>query len=135
MDSQVWAGNWECMPWSTTARPRTSTSRPILEMNTISMNQLEALASEGTVDTVLAVFPDQQGRLTGKRYTARTFLDQAWDAWEACDYLLGCDLENEPLTGYALFSWSHGYGDFVVRPDIGTLVVVPWLDRTAMVLG
>lgn len=104
-------------------------------MNTISMNQLEALASEGTVDTVLAVFPDQQGRLTGKRYTARTFLGQAWDAWEACDYLLGCDLENEPLTGYALFSWSHGYGDFVVRPDIGTLAVVPWLDRTAMVLG
>jgi glutamine synthetase len=104
-------------------------------MNTISVMELEALASEGAVDTVLAVFPDQQGRLTGKRYTARTFLQQARDGWEACDYLLGCDLENEPLEGYALFSWSRGYGDFVVRPDFGTLVVVPWLDRTAMVLG
>lgn len=104
-------------------------------MNTISVRELEQLAKEGAVDTVLTVFPDQQGRLTGKRYTARTFLEQSQHGWEACNYLLGCDLENEPLEGYDLFSWSHGYGDFLVRPDVGTLVLVPWLDRTAMVLG
>jgi hypothetical protein len=33
-------------------------------MNTISVKQL---ASEGAIDTVLTVFPDQQGRLSGKR--------------------------------------------------------------------
>lgn len=104
-------------------------------MKTISLAELEKMAAAGSVDTVLAVFPDQQGRLAGKRYTARTFLSQAREGWEGCDYLLGCDVENEPLPGYSSFSWERGYGDFMVRPDLGTLVLIPWLDRTAMVLG
>jgi glutamine synthetase len=104
-------------------------------VKTISPAELEQMATAGSVDTVLAVFPDQQGRLAGKRYTARTFLSQAREGWEGCDYLLGCDLENEPLPGYSSFSWEQGYGDFMVRPDLDTLVLIPWLDRTAMVLG
>lgn len=104
-------------------------------MKTIPIGELERMTTAGSVDTVLAVFPDQQGRLAGKRYTARTFLSQAREGWEGCDYLLGCDVENEPLPGYSSFSWERGYGDFMVRPDLGTLVLIPWLDRTAMVLG
>jgi len=104
-------------------------------MKTISPGDFERMTADGTLDTVLAVFPDQQGRLAGKRYTARTYLSQARGGWEGCDYLLGCDLENEPLPGYASFSWDKGYGDLMVRPDPNTLVLVPWLDRTALVLG
>jgi len=104
-------------------------------MNTISLELLQRKVDEGTIDTVLAAFPDLQGRLAGKRYTGRTFLAQAAQGWEGCDYLLGCDIENEPLAGYASTSWERGYGDFLVRPDLGTLVSVPWLDRTALVLG
>ncbi|MDQ3223397.1 MAG: glutamine synthetase family protein [Gemmatimonadota bacterium] len=81
------------------------------------------MTTAASVDTVLAVFPDQQGRLAGKRYTARTFLSQAREGWEGCDYLLGCDVENEPLPGYSSFSWERGYGDFMVRPDLDTLVL------------
>lgn len=104
-------------------------------MKTISQSDLERMTADGTLDTVLTVFPDQQGRLAGKRYTARTYLNQAREGWEGCDYLLGCDLENEPLPGYTSFSWDKGYGDFMVRPDPKTLVLVPWLERTALVLG
>jgi glutamine synthetase len=104
-------------------------------VKTISLAELEQMAAADSVDTVLTVFPDQQGRLTGKRYTARTFLSQAHGGWEGCDYLLGCDLENEPLPGYSSFSWERGYGDFTVRPDLGTLVLIPWLERSALVLG
>jgi glutamine synthetase len=93
------------------------------------------MADDGAVDTVVTAFPDQQGRLAGKRYTVHTFLSQAREGWEGCNYLLGCDLENEPLPGYRSFSWELGYGDFMVRPDLNTLVLVPWLDKTAMVLG
>lgn len=104
-------------------------------MKTISQGDFERMTANGAIDTVLAVFPDQQGRLAGKRYTARTYLSQAREGWEGCDYLLGCDLENEPLPGYTSFSWEKGYGDFMVRPDPNTLVLVPWLDRTALVIG
>jgi glutamine synthetase len=104
-------------------------------MKSITLNELRRMVDQGAVDTVLAVFPDQQGRLTGKRYTGRTYVTQANEGWEGCDYLLGCDIENEPLPGYKLFSWDLGYGDFMIRPDHRTLVLVPWLDKTALVLG
>ena len=104
-------------------------------MKTITLTALRRLVKQGSIDTVLAVFPDQQGRLAGKRYTGHTYVAQAQEGWEGCDYLLGCDIENDPLPGYALFSWDLGYGDFMVRPDHSTLAVVPWLDKTALVLG
>ena len=104
-------------------------------MKSITLNELRRMVDQGAIDTVLAVFPDQQGRLAGKRYTGRTYVTQAHEGWEGCDYLLGCDIENEPLPGYQLFSWDLGYGDFMIRPDHRTLVQVPWLDKTALVLG
>jgi glutamine synthetase len=104
-------------------------------MKTITLAELGRLVEQGAIDTVLAVFPDQQGRLTGKRYSGRTYVAQAHAGWEGCDYLLACDIENEPLPGYTRFSWALGYGDFTVRPDHSTLAVVPWLDKTALVLG
>ena len=61
-------------------------------MKTISPGDFERMTADGTLDTVLAVFPDQQGRLAGKRYTARTYLSQARGGWEGCDYLLGCEI-------------------------------------------
>jgi glutamine synthetase len=104
-------------------------------MKTSTLAELRQMVEQGAVDTVLAVFPDQQGRLAGKRYTGHTYLNAAHESWEGCNYLLGCDIENEPLPGYDLFSWELGYGDFVVRPDHSTLAVIPWLDKTALVLG
>src|SRR3546814_12605763 len=40
----------------------------------------------------------------------------------------------EPVPGYAAASWNKGYGDFVFKPDLATLRVVPWLEATALVL-
>jgi glutamine synthetase len=39
------------------------------------------------------------------------------------------------VDGYAMSSWSSGYGDFVMKPDFGTLRRVPWQPGTAMVLA
>ena len=42
------------------------------------------------------------GRLMGKRFTAQFFLNEvAAHGMEACDYLLGCDVEMEPQPGTA----------------------------------
>lgn len=104
-------------------------------MRTIGLAELEARVREDSIDTVLAVMPDLQGRLAGKRYTGRSFLSHARHGWHGCDYLLGCDIENEPLAGFGYTSWEGGYGDLCVVPDLDTLVPVPWLERTALVLG
>ncbi len=98
---------------------------------------LETLRSEveaGRIDTVLIAMTDMQGRLQGKRLTASHFLDEVveHDA-EGCNYLLAVDVDMNTVSGYAMSSWERGYGDFVFKPDMETLRIVPWQEGTAMV--
>ena len=39
------------------------------------------------------------------------------------------------MPGYKATSWAAGYGDYVMKPDLATLRVVPWLPGTALVLA
>ncbi len=103
----------------------------------LTIDELTTLVGTREIDTVLVVFPDMQGRLVGKRVVADFFLSEiptSGGAIEACDYLLAVDVDMEVLEGFKFTSWETGYGDFICRPDLSTLRVVPWLDRTAMVI-
>src|SRR5437773_1691513 len=100
----------------------------------LALKQLDALVRRGEIDTVLTVFPDTFGRLMGKRVVGSYFLDHVADEGaHACIYLFTVDMEMEPLPGFKLTSWERGYGDMKVVPDLGTLRVVPWLAKTALV--
>ena len=100
----------------------------------LSLDDLRAEVDAGRIDTVLIAMTDMQGRLQGKRLTASHFLDEVveHDA-EGCNYLLAVDVEMNTVEGYAMSSWERGYGDFVFKPDMDTLRVVPWQEGTAMV--
>ena len=100
----------------------------------IDAKALEALVRKGDIDTVLTVFPDGYGRLLGKRIVGRHFVDHVLEhGVHACIYLFTVDMEMEPLPGFTLTSWERGYGDMKMVPDLGTLRVIPWLSRTALV--
>ena len=102
---------------------------------TLTFDQLkEAVTGTGEIDTVVACFPDMQGRLIGKRFQAGFFLDGAYEETHGCDYLLADDIDMEPVPGYAAASWERGYGDFIMKPDLSTLRRIPWLPATALVL-
>ncbi|MCA2012164.1 glutamine synthetase family protein [Cereibacter sphaeroides] len=88
----------------------------------------------GDVDTVIACLVDMQGRLMGKRFHAKNFIDHAIKETHCCSYLLATDLEMSTPDGYRATSWEHGYGDYVMRPDLSTVRPMPWLSRTVMVL-
>ncbi len=101
----------------------------------VNLGDLRSMVESGAVDTVLVVFPDQQGRLVGKRVMGQYFLDVvAEGSMEACNYLLAVDVDMTPLPGYQAFNWDQGYGDLSAVPDLETLRLVPWLERTALVL-
>jgi glutamine synthetase len=101
----------------------------------LSREELERLIRNGNVDTVLTVFPDMYGRLVGKRITGHFFLSDVLDGgMHACDYLLACDMEMDPVPGYAFASWADGYGDVHAIPDLRTLRIAAWLERTALVI-
>ncbi|MGH7079419.1 MAG: glutamine synthetase, partial [Acetobacteraceae bacterium] len=76
----------------------------------LGFEDLRRAVGEGAIDTVLACFPDMQGRLLGKRFQAEYFLESAHQETHACDYLLADDLEMEPVPGYRAASWDRGYG-------------------------
>jgi glutamine synthetase len=102
----------------------------------MNLQELRAEVDAGAIDTVLLALTDMQGRLQGKRLTARHFLAEvAEHGAEACNYLLGVDVDMATVSGYELFSWERGYGDFVLRPDLDTLRPVPWQEGTAICLA
>lgn len=103
----------------------------------LSTDHLSTLVDEGAVDTVLVVFPDLQGRFMGKRVLADFFLSELTHnggAVEVCNYLLAVDVDMTVLDGFRFASWDEGYGDVQCRPDMSTLRLVPWLEKTALVI-
>jgi glutamine synthetase len=100
----------------------------------LSFDDLKNFVDDGQIDTVLVCLVDMQGRLMGKRFHARNFVDISYKETHCCNYLLATDLEMATPDGYASTSWQSGYGDYVMAPDLSTLRLIPWLEGTAMVL-
>jgi glutamine synthetase len=100
----------------------------------MTFEEFKAQVSNGQIDTVLVCMIDMQGRLMGKRFYAEAFLEMADGETHCCNYLLATDLEMATPDGYASTSWSAGYGDYIMKPDLSTLRPVPWLEGTALCL-
>lgn len=106
------------------------TERGLLDWETLSQR---AAAEE--IETVVVAFTDHFGRMMGKRFDAEYFVaEAARRGTHACDYLLTVDMEMEPVPGYRFANWELGYGDFHLVPDMSTLRIASWLDKTALVL-
>jgi len=102
---------------------------------TLTREQLTSLIESGEIDTVVMAFPDLFGRLVGKRATGQFFLSHVADeGTENCNYLIACDIENNPVQGYRFASYDQGYGDMVARADWSTVRVVPWVPKTALII-
>jgi glutamine synthetase len=103
----------------------------------LTVEEVDDMVADGTLDTILVVFPDLQGRLMGKRVTGHYWVDHMESGRaliHACNYLLAVDSEMTVLPGYEFASWDQGYGDIALRPDLTTLRRIPWLEGTALVM-
>ena len=101
----------------------------------LTLDQLKEEVARGALDTVLVAGVDMWGRLVGKRFHAAFFAASGWRETHCCDYLLTVDQEMNTVPGYKSSSWEKGYGDYILKPDIATLRMVPWLPGTAMCLA
>ncbi len=100
----------------------------------ITKDKLLELIKEEKIDTVVLGFSDMQGRLMGKRITGDFILENdISEGTHFCNYLLGTNFEMDTNDGYEYMNWDKGYGDYLAKPDLDTLKVVPWLERTALV--
>ena len=98
--------------------------------------ELEQLVRDGGIDTIVVAITDMQGRLMGKRVQGQAFLDGVIDhGAHFCTYLLGTDMEMNTPAGFRLMNWDTGYGDWIAAPLWDSLRVLPWLEKTAIVLS
>jgi glutamine synthetase len=103
-----------------------------MELPVLTIEQLRNAVQSERVDTVVLALTDMQGRLQGKRLTARHFLDEVLHhGTEAGDYLLAVDVEMNAVEGYAMASGEH----FEMVPDLDTLRPVPWHEGTVLCLA
>ena len=100
----------------------------------LSLETLTNLVDKGEIDTVVMAQIDMQGRMMGKRFHARHFLEAGVEETHSCNYLLTVDQEMEPVPGYSSASWALGYGDYMMKPDLSTLRLAPWAPGAAMVI-
>ena len=101
----------------------------------LTLDRLRDAVAAGEIETVIVGFTDHYGRLMGKRYDAEMFVSEtASHGTHGCDYLLTTDMEMEPVQGYEFANWVKGYGDFHLVPDLDTLRVASWLEKSALVL-
>lgn len=100
----------------------------------LSYEELVSAAQDGSLDTVVAVMVDMQGRLMGKRFHIQHFIDSAYKETHCCNYLLATDMEMATPDGYASTSWSSGYGDYIMQPLMETLRLAPWAQGSAMIM-
>lgn len=101
----------------------------------LTLDELAQRVQDGSIETVLVMFTDHIGRFMGKRFDAEFFLeDVAQHGTHACNYLLTVDMEMEPVPGYRFANWEHGYGDFHLLPDLSSLRLASWLDKSALVI-
>jgi glutamine synthetase len=102
----------------------------------MTFDDLRKAVEEGTVDTVLLTIADMEGRLQGKRLTARHFVDEVVEhGAEGCNYLLAVDVNMDTVAGYAMSSWERGYGDFEMVPDLDTLREILWHPATVQLMA
>ena len=72
----------------------------------------------------------------GKRVQGEAFLNGVIDhGAHFCTYLLGTDMEMNTADGFKLMNWDTGYGDWVASPVWDSLRILPWLEKTAIVLA
>lgn len=101
----------------------------------MTFEDLEAQVASGLVETVIVAATDMQGRIYGKRMTARHFMAAGKDGVGTCSVVLGWGHDHSLDPGYALTGWDNGYPDLVVKPDLSTIRPYPWFDKTVFVMG
>lgn len=119
---------------TTVFNPRCFASHSSIKRGFINMEQLRQLAVKDEIETVVVAFTDIYGRLMGKRFGVDFFLNNGIDGTHCCSYLLATDMNMQAVPGYKYANWEKGYGDFHIVPDLSSMRVAAWQNKTVLVL-
>lgn len=104
-------------------------------MSKIDIATLKSMVQGGEVDTVIIAAADMQSRFFGKRCCADFFLAEAIHGINICSNNLVWDIELNVGEQYSLAGWQTGLQDLRAVPDLNTLRLYPWFEKTALVIA
>ncbi len=113
------------------ARSRSGPSAPA---GPVTRDELLRLIASGAVETVILAAPDRYGRLFGKRVHGPFFAEDPEQGMMTCSVNVAWDLGQDFVGHLDYTGWHTGYHDMHGRPDMVTARVLPWADRTALIL-
>src|ERR1700750_1211910 len=100
---------------------------------------VEAMLLGHAVETVIVAGLDGNGLLRGKRVPARGISAVLEHGVAMCDVLFALPVDEAapvpPPPGHPGRFPRDGFPDMILRPDLTTARVLPWQERTAIVLG
>jgi glutamine synthetase len=96
---------------------------------------LRERAAAGELDTVVVAGVDYQGRLFGKRLTADYMLGSQTEGTFASIAALATDIQLGIVEGLSFGGPLDGFHDVLLRPDYSTARLLPWYERTVLVLA
>lgn len=104
-------------------------------IQTLDLDQFDALVNAGELDTVICATPDPYGRLVGKRLTIQAFraMGLSGEGINASSFIFAVDLEMTPLE-LPVSNSTNGWADIRLVPDLNTLRRVPWEPNAALVI-
>jgi glutamine synthetase len=106
----------------------------------MELSEVEKIVAEKELKTIFVGTPDINGNFRGRGVKPRHFIKTICEeGLGICDCIYNMDtldgLHENAVSVPWYPSWEDGYRDYVIKPDLGTFGVVPWLDRTAAVIG
>ncbi|MBW2617815.1 MAG: glutamine synthetase [Deltaproteobacteria bacterium] len=107
----------------------------------MDMAQIKNIIKAQELKCIIVGTPDVNGNLRGRGIRPDHFIDCICDeGLGICDCIYIMDtLDAMPLPSSSDLpwypDWEGGYRDYFIRPDLDTFALVPWLEKTAMVIG
>lgn len=102
---------------------------------TLSIDTLKKFIDEEKIESMIIAGVDMQGKLFGKKVPAKYFLDIMDDGVYTCAVNLAWDVNLNFNNNYDFCNLETGLHDIKVVPDLSTLRLYPWVEKTAIVLG
>lgn len=102
---------------------------------TLSIETLTKFIDEEKIESMIIAGIDMQGKLFGKKVPAKYFLDIMDEGVYTCAVNLAWDVNLNFKNNYDFCNLETGLHDIKLVPDLSTLRLYPWIEKTAIVLG
>ncbi|UCF91795.1 MAG: hypothetical protein JSW39_26575, partial [Desulfobacterales bacterium] len=106
----------------------------------MEIEEIKNIIKAKEIKSIFVGTPDINGNFRGRGINPPHFLQTiCHEGLGICDCIYNMDtldgLHENTVRVPWYPSWADGYRDYVIKPDLATFGIVPWLDRTAAVIG